>query len=76
LGDPLRNLDGVVVMSDTYRWTQPGWDGPLGTKSMKHQSRDHGTLLGWKNWRFVKGVKNIRHNLQKKINELRLREAL
>ena len=63
-------------MSDTRRWIQPGWDGPPGTQSQKHQSRDHGTLMGWKNWRFVKGVKNIRHNLQRKIDALRWKEAL
>ena len=67
---------GVFVMGDTYRWTQPGWDGLAGTKSKKHQSRDHGTLRGDKRWRFVKGVRNVRHNLQRKINDLRLKEAL
>jgi hypothetical protein len=64
-------------MSDTYRWTQPGWDGPDGTMSKKHQSRDHGPLNRLKrDWRFMKDIKNIRYNLQRKIDDLRLREGV
>lgn len=66
--------EGTFEVSDTYRWIQPGWDGPIGTMSKKHQSRDHSTLRGDKRWRFVKGVKNTRHNILKKVDDLRLKE--
>lgn len=62
-------------MSDTYRWIQPGWDGPAGTMSKKHQSRDRCTLNKLKrDWRFTKGIKNTRYNLRSKIDDLRLKE--
>jgi hypothetical protein len=60
-------------MSDTQRWTQPGWDGLPGTKSKKHQARDKSTRK--QVLCFTALGKNTLYNLRRKIDSLRLREA-
>jgi hypothetical protein len=68
-------------MSDTRRWVQPGWgpDHPAwhypDVKTVKHQSRDRRSRQARKNHKFIKGLKNSRHNLQRKLEQLQLKES-
>lgn len=78
-------------MSDTYRWVHPTWDedhphwpvdGQFGnkkpTQSRKHQCRDRhdGMSQRSKKSRFSKYTRNTQYNLERKIDDLRLRENL
>lgn len=69
-------------MSDTRRWTKPGWN-PSNPQwcfypgmTEKFQERDHRGISSAKNHRFVKGLRNSQHNLEQKNDELRLEESL
>lgn len=55
-------------MSDTRRWTQPGWDAPW-CESKKHQQRDRAPVHKSQN-RFCNMVKNSYVNLKEKIYDL------
>ncbi len=63
-------------MSDTRRWTQPGWDGISGL-GKKHQQRDRtqGRRTIKHTWRFTNCIKNCLYNLTRKVEQLRDREA-
>lgn len=67
-------------MSDTRRYTQPGWNPEhplwprgLQVESPKHQQRDRksSVLLH----KFTKGLKNSLFNLRRKIDDLKLKES-
>ena len=71
-------------MSDTIRKATPGWgpghpffDRVFGSRTKKWQERDNKGFTAFRRThRFTKGLKNSKHNLGRKIDELRLDEAM
>jgi hypothetical protein len=69
-------------MSNTLRWTQPGWDinDPVfqqyfpNIKSEKHQRKDRPSSKPKR--RFCKGLRNSLYNLRRKLDEQREKESL
>jgi hypothetical protein len=66
--------DGKFFRGPAYRG-EPVEQQVSFTKSKKHQTKDRSGPQSKKNHRFIKGVKNTRANLLKKIERLRDKEA-